>query len=249
MDITNVHLIGNLANGCSASLNGIQFNGAGGSLTHSSVANIRYGSGSGCQSGNSIDITNVGGATRLPVTVDDVQVTGFQKTGIRANGNVALRLTDSTVASSDLDLITASNSLQISRGARAYVADNTIAGNDWDGNADWNATGVLLYGAERRHVHPQRGQRHGHRRRPVRLRGGRLHRGPHGPDLQPVQPRRCSRQHAHARDGARHLEPRRSRRRDPHRQDRRDRQHGRGLRHPVGRTSTTSTAAPAPPAR
>ena len=148
MDITNVHLVGNLANGCSASLNGIQFNGAGGSLTHSSVANIRYGSGSGCQSGNSIDITNVGGATRLPVTVDDVQVTGFQKTGIRANGNVALRLTDSTVASSDLDLITASNSLQISRGARAYVADNTIAGNDWDGNADWNATGVLLYGAE-----------------------------------------------------------------------------------------------------
>ena len=104
--------------------------------------------GSGCQSGNSIDITNVGGATRLPVTVDDVQVTGFQKTGIRANGNVALRLTDSSVASSDLDLITASNSLQISRGARAYVAGNTIAGNDWDGNADWNATGVLLYGAD-----------------------------------------------------------------------------------------------------
>ena len=148
MDIKNVHLVGNLADGCSASLYGIQFNGAGGSLTHSSVANIRYGTGSGCQSGNSIDITNVGGATRLPITVDDVQVTGFQKTGIRANGNVALRLTDSSVASSDLDLITASNSLQISRGARAYVAGNTIAGNDWDGNADWNATGVLLYGAD-----------------------------------------------------------------------------------------------------
>src|SRR3954451_25185610 len=148
MDIKNVHLVGNLADGCSGSLTGFQFNAAGGSLTHSSVAGIRYGTGSGCQSGNSVNIDNIGGANRIAVNLDDVQVTGFQKTGIRANGNVALRLTNSSVASSDLDLITASNSLQISRGARAYVADNTIAGNDWDGNADWNATGVLLYGAE-----------------------------------------------------------------------------------------------------
>ena len=148
IDVTDVHLVGNFAAGCSASLYGIQFNGAAGSFTHSTVANVRYGSGSGCQSGNSVDITNLGGPNRLQVNVDDVQVTGFQKTGIRANGNVSLRLTNSSVASSDLDLITASNSLQISRGARAYVTGNTIEGNDWDGNTDWNATGVLLYGAE-----------------------------------------------------------------------------------------------------
>ena len=77
-----------------------------------------------------------------------MQVTGFQKTGIRANGNVALRLTGSSVADAELDLVTASNSLQISRGARAYVSGNTLGGNDWDGNDQWNATGVLLYGAQ-----------------------------------------------------------------------------------------------------
>ena len=101
---------------------GVRFNGAAGSFTHSTVSDIKYGTGSGCQSGNSVDITNLGGPTRLAVTVDDVHVTGFQKTGIRANGNVALHLTDSSVDSSELDLITASNSLQISRGARAYVS-------------------------------------------------------------------------------------------------------------------------------
>ena len=148
MNVTDVHLVGDFAAGCSSSLFGIQFNDAAGSFTHSTVANVRYGSGSGCQSGNSVDITNLGGANRMQVDVDDVQVTGFQKTGIRANGNVSLKLTNSYVASSDLDLITASNSLQISRGARAYVTANTIEGNDWDGNTDWNATGVLLYGAE-----------------------------------------------------------------------------------------------------
>ena len=98
------------------------------------MSDIRYGAGSGCQSGNSVDINNLGGATSTTVTVDDVSVSGFQKTGIRANGNVSLRLTNSSVASSDLDLITASNSVQISRGARAYVTGNTIEGNDWDGN-------------------------------------------------------------------------------------------------------------------
>ena len=148
MYISDVTIHGNLASGCSSSLFGVRFDGARGSFTNSTVSAIRYGAGSGCQSGNSVDITNLGGPTRLPVTVDGVSVTEFQKTGIRANGNVALRLTDSSVASSDLDLITASNSLQISRGARAYVAGNTIAGNDWDGNDLWSATGVLLYGAE-----------------------------------------------------------------------------------------------------
>lgn len=148
MYISDVTIHGNLASGCSSSLFGVRFDGARGSFTDSTVSAIRYGAGSGCQSGNSVDITNLGGPTRLPVTVDNVLVTQFQKTGIRANGNVAVRLTDSTVESSDLDLITASNSLQISRGARAYVAGNTIAGNDWDGNDQWSATGVLLYGAE-----------------------------------------------------------------------------------------------------
>ena len=148
MDISDVAIDGNFDDGCSSSLFGVKFDGASGSLTHSTISDIKYGSGSGCQSGNSVDINNLGGSTRLAVTVNDVHVTGMQKTGIRANGKVALHLTDSTVASSDLDLITASNSLQISRGARAYVAHNTFGGNDWDGNDLWSASGVLLYGAE-----------------------------------------------------------------------------------------------------
>ena len=99
---------------CSSSLSGIKFDGASGSFTHSTVSDIKYGTGSGCQSGNSVDITNLGGPTRLAVTVDDVHVTGFQKTGIRANGNVALRLTGSSVDSSNLDLITATSGVVVS---------------------------------------------------------------------------------------------------------------------------------------
>ncbi len=148
IDVTDVHVDGDFDSGCSSSLFGVRFDGAAGSFTHSTISDIKYGAGSGCQSGNSLDITNLGGATRLSVTVDDVQVTGFQKTGIRANGNVALRLTASSVADAELDLVTASNSLQISRGARAYVSGNVLGGNDWDGNDQWNATGVLLYGAQ-----------------------------------------------------------------------------------------------------
>ena len=148
MHVTDIHVDGSFDSGCSSLLNGVRFSGAAGSFTHSTVSDIKYGAGSGCQSGNSVDINNLGGATRLGVTVDDVHVTGFQKTGIRANGNVALHLTNSSVESSELDLVTASNSLQLSRGARAYVSDNTFGGNDWDGNNQWSASGVLLYGAE-----------------------------------------------------------------------------------------------------
>ena len=148
MNVRDLHLVGSLAAGCSGSLYGIRLSDAQGSISNVTIDGIRYGTGSGCQSGNSLDITNVGGATRLPVTVDDVTITNWQKTGLRANGNVALKLTDSSIASSNLDMVTASNSLQISRGARAYVSGNTIGGNDWDGDTQWSATGVLLYGAD-----------------------------------------------------------------------------------------------------
>lgn len=147
MDLSSLHLVGDLRAGCNNDLNGVLFSNAAGSLTDSTVADIRRGAGSGCQGGNSISIDN-NGPDRLAVTVDDVAVTGFQKTGIRANGNIALRLTDSSVADAKLDLVTASNSLQVSRGARAYVAHNTFGGNDWDGNDLWSASGVILYGAE-----------------------------------------------------------------------------------------------------
>lgn len=148
MNITDVTIDGDLADGCSNNLFGVKFDGASGTLTDSTISDIKYGAGSGCQGGNSVDITNLGGSTRLTVDVDNVDVTGMQKTGIRANGKVALTLTNSSVASSELDLVTASNSLQISRGARAYVSRNTFGGNDWDGNTTWSASGVLLYGAE-----------------------------------------------------------------------------------------------------
>ena len=147
MHITDLTVDGDLDTACSSSLTGIQFDGASGSLTDTTVSNIRYGTGSGCQSGNSINITNPAGSGRTSVTVADVHVTGFQKTGIRLNGAVGVQLTGSSIADAQLDDVTASNSLQIGRGARAYVSGNTIGGNDWDGDTEYSATGVLLYGA------------------------------------------------------------------------------------------------------
>lgn len=81
----------NLADACDAGVNrlrGIIFQGASGSIIGNVVKDVRQGD-SGCQEGNSIEVRNFGSNPNTSVvTVDGNTVTGYQKTGIVANGNV-----------------------------------------------------------------------------------------------------------------------------------------------------------------
>ena len=132
-------------------LAGIRFKDADGSLSHVTVTGISHGNG--VQEGNAVDVDNIGGATRRVVTADHLTVSRYQKTGVRANGNVTLVLSGSDIdraggpTGAALDTATAANSLQISRGADAVVSDSHIVGNDYDTDASTNATAVLLYQA------------------------------------------------------------------------------------------------------
>lgn len=133
-------------------LAGVRFKNASGSVGALTITGISHGNG--VQEGNGLDIDNVNGATERTITVDDVTVTRYQKTGVRINGNVKVTLTDSVIGAAGapssgdpLDTVTAANSLQVSRGADAVVRRTSITGNDWDTNDSWNATAVLFYQA------------------------------------------------------------------------------------------------------
>jgi hypothetical protein len=130
-------------------LRGILFNGASGSITGGSVMNINQGA-SGCQEGNGIEIRNppFDGNTpggRKEVTITNVDVSNYQKTGILMNGNIQVTLTNSKIGTSATQANLAANAVQVGYGALAYVERNKIGQNSWLGASDWVATGALLY--------------------------------------------------------------------------------------------------------
>ena len=136
-------------------LAGIKFLAASGSVTNTTVDGISHGNG--VQEGKGILVDNrthpLDPNFHAFVTLDDVTVTDFQKAGVDIRGDVNGRLTNSVVGQSAspsgvrTDKVTAANSVVVAYGANAVVSGNTITGNDWDGNTDWNATALLGYQA------------------------------------------------------------------------------------------------------
>ena len=136
-------------------LDGIKFLAASGSVTNTTVDGVSHGNG--VQEGKAILVDNRNHAFdpnfRAHVNLDDVTVTNFQKAGVDFRGDVNGRLTNSVVGQSAspsgvrTDKVTAANSVVVAYGASAVVSGNTITGNDWDGNTDWNATALLGYQA------------------------------------------------------------------------------------------------------
>ena len=136
-------------------LDGITFLAASGSVTNTTIDGISHGNG--VQEGKAILVDNRS-HTLDPnfhafVTLDHVIVTDYQKAGVDFRGDVNGRLTNSVVGQSAspsglrTDKVTAANSVVVAYGANAVVSGNTITGNDWDGNTDWNATALLGYQA------------------------------------------------------------------------------------------------------
>ena len=126
-------------------LRGILFEGAGGSITNNTIRDINRGP-SGCQEGNGIDVTNYPGITQFTVVVTGNTVTNYQKTGIRANGNVAATINSNVVTGLGPVSYIAQNGIQISRTATASVKNNTVSGNFYTG-PDWVSCGLLFYQA------------------------------------------------------------------------------------------------------
>jgi parallel beta-helix repeat protein len=145
-----------LANGCSASsptdnrLRGILFDGAAGSITHSSVVGINKGA-SGCQEGNAIEVRNGPFDGTHPntrtVEISHNTVDAYQKTGIICNGDVSCSISHNDVGASATQANLAANSVQLGFGALGDVSINRIVGNSWCGPSDFASAAILLFDA------------------------------------------------------------------------------------------------------
>jgi parallel beta-helix repeat protein len=152
-NVKNLVIDGNFTvNACDAGndrLRGIMFEGASGSITKNTVLGITQPS-SGCQEGNAIEVRNAPFDGTHPntqtVDVSKNTVADWQKTGILANGDVNVSMTDNSIsASADGPSYLAANSIQLGFGAIGDIEHNTLEGNQWCGASDDVATGILLY--------------------------------------------------------------------------------------------------------
>jgi len=140
-----------LANVCDSGgdrLRGIMFEGASGSIMHTTVDGLNQGP-SGCQEGNSIEVRNdpFDGThpNTMMVEVAHNIVTHFQKTGIVANGDVEVDMHHNVITASATQANLAANSIQFGFGALGSAMFNRLEGNQWCGPSDYVATGMLLY--------------------------------------------------------------------------------------------------------
>src|SRR4051812_18282036 len=150
-NVTNVKITtSGLAEVCDAGpdrLRGILFDGASGSITNTEITNINQNHGttfSGCQEGNGIEVRNFGASpTTIRVSIDGNVVTGYQKTGIIANGDTDATITDNTVTGYGRQGFIAQNGIQVGFGATALVKRNDVSGNAYTGTSTVSG-GILV---------------------------------------------------------------------------------------------------------
>ncbi len=142
--------VDDLADVCDADddrLRGILLDGAAGTITNSRAIDINQGT-SGCQEGNGIEVRNApfdGRGRDLVVTISNNVITGYQKTGIVANGSVAVLIDRNTVTGAGpIDYI-AQNGVQVGFGGAGLVSRNTISRNNYTGPD--RACGILFFQA------------------------------------------------------------------------------------------------------
>ncbi len=141
-----------LANACDAGddrLRGILFDGAAGSIEGATVTAINQGA-SGCQEGNGIEVRQApfdATGTDLEVTIAGNVVTGYQKTGILANGSVAAIISDNVVTGAGAVDYIAQNGIQVGFGATAVLRDNAVSGNDYTPES-FVSCGLLFFDAD-----------------------------------------------------------------------------------------------------
>jgi hypothetical protein len=124
-----VSALADVCDGGGDRLRGILFDGASGRVANNTVFDINQGP-SGCQEGNAIEVRNFGSNSGTPsVTIEDNVATGYQKTGIIANGAVRATIRNNVVDGLGPVGYIARNGIQIGYGADADVKFNTVRGN------------------------------------------------------------------------------------------------------------------------
>ena len=124
-----------------ATLNGIWFNGAGGSVTNVTVTGITESSN--CQVGRAIVANGTAGQT---LTITGTTVSDYNKDGMHAYG-MTMNVSGSTIGSpAPLKGITGQNGLVYQNAATGTTSGSTINGSGY-GNANNANTAVLLFGA------------------------------------------------------------------------------------------------------
>ncbi len=124
-----------------ATLNGIWFNGAGGSVTNVTVTGITESSN--CQVGRAIVANGTVGQT---LTITDTTVSDYNKDGMHAYG-MTMNVSGSTIGSpASLKGVTGQNGLVYQDGATGTTSDSTIYGSGYGSDLNAN-TAVLLFGA------------------------------------------------------------------------------------------------------
>ena len=143
--------LANVCDGGADRLRGIMFEGASGSIKHSSVMGLNQGA-SGCQEGNAIEVRNAPFDGTHPntqfVEIAHNVLADYQKTGIVANGDVNVDIHHNDVGASATQANLAANSVQLGFGATGSVQHNHIDGNQWMGTSNFAATAVLVYLAD-----------------------------------------------------------------------------------------------------
>jgi len=131
-------------------LRGIMFEGASGSISHSTIVNINQGA-SGCQEGNAIEVRNAPFDGTHPnlqsVEISHVIVDAYQKSGIVCNGDVTCNIHHNNLGNSATQDNLAANTVQIGFGGGGSVIHNHILGNQWRGASEFAATAVLVFSA------------------------------------------------------------------------------------------------------
>lgn len=135
----------NVCDGGADRLRGIMFEGASGSITGSTVTNINQGA-SGCQEGNAIEVRNFGAnPCTSRVNIDGNTITGYQKTGIVANGNVEVNASNNLVDGGIPVGYIARNGIQFGFGGSGSAKKNTVNGNSYTGTSAVSG-GILVVG-------------------------------------------------------------------------------------------------------
>ena len=140
MSIENLTIMGNFTPGvpgCRGTLNGIWFNGAGGSVTNVTVTGItEHGN---CEVGRAIVANGTAGQT---LTITSTTVTDYQKSAIQATG-MTMNVSGSFIGPpSSLSAPIGQNGLLYLGGSTGTTSGSTIYGSGYGGAA--NANGAVL---------------------------------------------------------------------------------------------------------
>ena len=155
MSVKNLTITGSFAANNPASLSGLYYDLAGGSITNVSISGITVDSGS--QAGRAVEVRNGGSTTAPTLSIDGLRVRNYNKSGVIIQGKTNYTATNMDIGPATTRdgnqsvTLAAANSFTVFGGPRGTITNSKIAGNRWapdDGNPGLpNATiagGILV---------------------------------------------------------------------------------------------------------